>query len=109
MTTREKLDEQSENTDETRNRISDDLRAIGEKLSPQHIKEELKDATVGKLRDAKDSMSDAGRATVGYARQNAIPLALIGAGVGWLLASRRNGGREQRQWTRDMGEVGREI
>jgi len=87
--------------EQTRTRIGEDLRAIGDKLSPQNIKEEIKteakealvqakDTAVEKLQDVKETVTDAGRATVSYASRNAVPLALIGAGVGWLLATRRS-------------------
>jgi ElaB/YqjD/DUF883 family membrane-anchored ribosome-binding protein len=101
----------------TRSRISDRLEAIGEKSSPEQLEQEAKqalgeakEAAFDKLRDAKDSavetvnetMRDvgerarrAGEASYGYARENAIPLGLIGLGIGWLVISgrRRNGDR----------------
>jgi ElaB/YqjD/DUF883 family membrane-anchored ribosome-binding protein len=96
-------------TDETRSRISDDLRAIGEKLTPENIKEGIKaeareaigsakEAAVEKLQDARQSVRHAGRRTLGFVSENGMPLALIGLGVGWLLASRRrtNGGFRSR-------------
>jgi ElaB/YqjD/DUF883 family membrane-anchored ribosome-binding protein len=108
--------------EQTRSEISESLSAIGEKLSPEQLKEdakeifdEAKEAVVDKLRDAKDSALQAanerlheigeraryaGEVTYGYARENAIPLGLIGLGIGWLLVSgrrRRNGGYEFRQ------------
>jgi len=107
----------------TRSKISEDLRAIGYKLTPEHVKHELKeearhmvgnakDAAVNKLRNKKDAAMEsvrenmnevgdrarrAGGATVHFARDNAVPLALIGAGLAWLLASRRSG-RVSEDW-----------
>src|SRR5688572_28259330 len=90
---------------ETRSKIGENLSAIGDKLTPENIKQEIKteakdmlsdakDTAVEKLQDVKESIGDAGRATVSYAGRNALPLALIGAGLGWLIATRRsNGGR----------------
>src|SRR5687768_5995051 len=90
--------------EETRSRIGEDLQAIGDKLTPQNITKEIKteakealvqakDAAVDKLRDVKDTVGEAGRTTARFAGRNAMPLALIGAGVGWLIATRpRNGG-----------------
>jgi ElaB/YqjD/DUF883 family membrane-anchored ribosome-binding protein len=111
--------------EQTRTEISESLNAIGEKLSPEQLKEdakqifdEAKEAVVDKLRDAKDSALQAanerlqdvreraryaGEVTYGYARENAIPLGLIGLGIGWLLVSgrrRRNGGYRIRQYDR---------
>jgi hypothetical protein len=97
--------------EQTRSEISESLNAIGEKLSPEQLKQdakeifdEAKEAVVDKLRDAKDSALEAaneglrdvgeraryaGEVTYGYARENAIPLGLIGLGIGWLLLSGR--------------------
>jgi ElaB/YqjD/DUF883 family membrane-anchored ribosome-binding protein len=88
----------------TRGAIGQQLGAIGEKLSPDNLKHEAKglfddakEATVEKLREVKDDalksvsetveeVSDrarrAGVASYEYARSNAIPLGLIGLGVG---------------------------
>lgn len=96
---------------ETRSAISEELRAIGEKLSPEHLKQEakekvmeVKEAAVGKVREAKEramgrvrgykdsavqSVSHAGHVTGGYVRSNAVPLSLIAVGLGWLIASNR--------------------
>jgi ElaB/YqjD/DUF883 family membrane-anchored ribosome-binding protein len=118
--------------EQTRSEISESLNAIGEKLSPEQLKEdakeifdEAKEAVVDKLRDAKDSALQAanerlqdvreraryaGEVTYGYARENAIPLGLIGLGIGWLLVSgrrRRNGGYRFRQYERQA--FGRNI
>jgi hypothetical protein len=51
-------------------------------------------------------VSDAGKATVCYAGNNAVPLALIGAGIGWLFATRsRDGwGRRERLQRQRFGE-----
>jgi ElaB/YqjD/DUF883 family membrane-anchored ribosome-binding protein len=114
--------------EQTRSEISESLNAIGEKLSPEQLKEdakqlldEAKEAVVDKLRDAKDSALQAanervrevgqrarhaGEVTYGYARENAIPLGLIGLGIGWLLVSgrRRNGRYDIRQHDRPTFE-----
>jgi ElaB/YqjD/DUF883 family membrane-anchored ribosome-binding protein len=113
--------------DEARGAVSNDIKALGEKLNVSHLKDEAtnaivdaKDAMVDKLVDVKDSavekLSDAKNATVetlsdakdaavemahdageqvkelgsvtlDFARANAMPLALIGIGAGWLVSS----------------------
>jgi ElaB/YqjD/DUF883 family membrane-anchored ribosome-binding protein len=104
----------------TREEISERLNAIGEKLSPEQIEQEArqalgeaKEAVVDKLRDAKDSAVHtlnetvhdvgerarrAGEVSYGFARENAVPLGLIGLGIGWLIVSgrRRRDGDEWR-------------
>ena len=94
------------NAEAARTRVGEDLQALGEKLTPEHIKEDIKtdakeavihakDAALEKVSEVKDTVketvSDAGRSTVQFAQKNAIPLALIGAGIGWLLATRSRG------------------
>jgi len=118
--------------DVTRNKISEDLRAIGDKLSPENVKHELKeeakqmvsnakDNVVNKLRDTKDAAVDtmsatmgdvgekarrAGDSTLSFARDNAAPLALIGLGLGWLLVSRRRSSEDwrMRQYGAEWGD-----
>ena len=119
---------------ETRDAISARLNAIGEKLSPEHIKEEAKDlieeakeAAVDKLREVKDSAFEtvnetvqevgdrarrAGAATYGYARSNAIPLGLIGLGVGLLIMGsnrRRRGPDFAAEWHEPEPLVGHRL
>jgi hypothetical protein len=114
--------------DQTRNAISGDLRTLGERLDPAHLKEEAKEViveaknvAVETLHEAKDvatntfrevkdnavnAVSDkvdeirenvyaAERQTLSFLRENALPLALIGAGVSWFLANRRS---SERRW-----------
>lgn len=114
--------------DQTRNAISGDLRTLGERLSPENLKEnakevvaeakhaavetlhEAKDAATHVLRDAKDSAVETVSAKVhelrddvrraqqdalGFLRENAVPLALMGAGVTWFLLQRRS---REREW-----------
>ena len=95
----------------TRSEISEGLSAIGEKFSAENVKHETrelvddaKEAVGEKLREVKanalesvnETLHDvgasarrAGEATYGYARTNAIPLAMIGLGIGLLTMSSR--------------------
>ncbi len=111
--------------EQTRSAISEKLEAIGEKLSPENLKQEArnmvgeaKEAAVDKLRevkaDAYESVSEtarevgerarrAGEVTFDFARSNAVPLGLIGLGIGLLIA--RSGSRRPRyeamRWPED--------
>jgi len=125
-----------------REAISQDIRALGDKLSPERIKEEAKEAlhdmkesavdslrstknqAVDSLRTAKeravDSMSEtagqiryrarrAGAATSGFVTSNAVPLAVIGLGMGWLALSMRrasNGDGGSSRYRRPPGYEG---
>jgi ElaB/YqjD/DUF883 family membrane-anchored ribosome-binding protein len=126
--TREQIEAEIERS---RTALSSDLHALGEKLSPDKIKEsakdvirevkhaasdsiqeakeaasdsirEARDAAVGSLREAKDhafaSVTDAARdigrraqragsATSEFTLTHALPLSLVGLGVGWLMLS----------------------
>lgn len=96
----------------TRSALSDDIRALGDKLSPEHLKHEAKEV----LRDAKEEATDmlrtakdhaiesvtdtvhelsdrarrAGTAAAGFASTHAVPLTLLGLGAGWLMLSLRH-------------------
>jgi hypothetical protein len=116
------LDRIESEIDRTRDVISEDLGALGEKLSPENIKEEAKeqvkqaaveakDAAMEKLRDAKDAAKQKIRDTTnavadttrGFVRENAVPLALIGMGAAWLVM--RNRRRSRDAWTSPRREV----
>jgi hypothetical protein len=106
----------------TRERIGGDLRTLGERLSPQHLKEEAKEVMTeaknmavetlheaknvatdtyhavkddametvsGKVEEFRDNVRSIERDAVGFLRENAIPLALIGAGLAWFVSNRR--------------------
>jgi ElaB/YqjD/DUF883 family membrane-anchored ribosome-binding protein len=113
----------------TRHEISKDLNAIGEKFSAENVKhetrelvDEAKEAVVEKLREVKanalESMHEtlheagasarrAGEASYGYARANAIPLAMIGLGIGWLaMASRSRRRRSESGFLADAEQRG---
>lgn len=125
------LTEMEAEIDQTRNAISGDLRTLGERLSPDNLKEsakevvaeaknaavetlhEARDAAGNALRDAKDSAVEtvsakvheiredvrrAERETLGFLRENAVPLALIGVGVTWFMVQRRT---REAEWNRE--------
>ena len=103
---------------ETRERMSDTLEEIGERLNPSHITEQVKqnvrDATIGRVenmaRTAADRVSETGQTVTdtirqnpitNTIRQNPIPAAMVGIGLGWLIASgRRQGSHTGERYTR---------
>jgi ElaB/YqjD/DUF883 family membrane-anchored ribosome-binding protein len=122
--------------DQTRSAISGDLRTLGERLSPEHLKEEAKevmteaknaametlheaknvatntfrevkqdalDTVSQKVDDLRGNVRDVERQAVGFMRENALPLALIGIGVAWFASNRRS--RETR-WEGDYAPRG---
>ncbi len=76
----------------TRAGMSETIDAIQERLSPENLKEQAKDrvkeATVGRAREARSSIVDTVRA-------NPLPAALTGIGLGWLLVNARRQSSEQ--------------
>jgi hypothetical protein len=84
--------------DYTRAQLSDTINAIGERLSPENLieqaKSSAKEATVGRIRDMRyeanrrmEGMSSGLGQTV---RENPLPVAVIGLGLGWLWLAGRN-------------------
>lgn len=97
---------------QTRSAITEDIKALGDKLSPESLKQGARDV----LRDAKEEASDmlrtakehaiesvtetmselgdkarrAGHVTGDFVSANAIPLAMIGIGAGWLMLTMRH-------------------
>jgi ElaB/YqjD/DUF883 family membrane-anchored ribosome-binding protein len=96
---------------ETQVELQQTVAAIQERLSPAHLKEQaastVREATIGRVHQminrAEDRVNQATESTRQVAtsasrevRSNPMPYALIGAGVAWLLASRRSSTRWDR-------------
>ena len=86
---------------ETRERLGDTLEEIGARLNPRHIgeqvKENIRDATIGRVghlaRDAADRVNEVRYTMMDTIRDNPIPAAMVGIGLGWLfMNARRQGG-----------------
>lgn len=79
--------------EETRAGMSQTIDEIQERLSPQRLARQARDtvreATIGKaermMDDARDTARDAGGSFLTTIRENPIPAALAGLGLGWLL------------------------
>ncbi len=83
----------------TRAGMGETVDAIQEKLSPENLKEQAKDrvreATVGKAQEAGSGIVEA-------IRQNPLPAALAGVGLGWLFVSSRRQSSTSRPPYRDV-------
>ena len=92
---------------ETRERMGDSLEQLGERLNPGNIKDRVKqdirDATIGKvenmahsaadqLDEARQTIGDAQRTVVDVVRDNPIPAAMVGIGLGWIAYNVRQRG-----------------
>jgi len=108
--------------EETRAEMSDTIEAIQERLNPQHLKEQVKDqvreqfqevkatvreATIGKaedmVRNAGDTLDEARYGLMETIRQNPIPAALVGIGLGWLFMNRQSA--PNRRYNRYSGQA----
>jgi len=80
---------------QTRNRLSRDIDELGNKLSPQNLKEEAKSAIKDAAQGAVSNVSEQARRTgfrlVEVIRENPLPVIAVGAGVTWLLTQRSRG------------------
>ncbi|MEP6572021.1 MAG: DUF3618 domain-containing protein [Gemmatimonadota bacterium] len=79
----------------TRDRISREVEAIGERLSPQYLKERAQEAVMEKVRgvasDAGERARQAGSSAVQFVRDHPVSSALISVGIAWMLLE--NSGR----------------
>jgi ElaB/YqjD/DUF883 family membrane-anchored ribosome-binding protein len=91
--------------EETRAEMSETIDAIKEKLSPDHLVQQAKEATVGRAQEAMHSAVDTAREAMYSAgdtakgasmtmmetiRQNPMPAAMAGIGLGWLYMNARS-------------------
>lgn len=121
----------------TRTELSSTIDAIQEKLAPEVLKEHamdmvrevsdnagqaVHDATIGRAEqfftDVDESIGGAGSTIVDTIKQNPIPSALLGIGLGWLLFNRRSQPPRRHPSRRDYfdthydnypGRVGRRV
>jgi ElaB/YqjD/DUF883 family membrane-anchored ribosome-binding protein len=82
--------------EQTRADMSETIDAIQQQLSPDHLKEQaremVRDATIGKAQDMVSNAGESAKATgssmVEMIKQNPVPAALAGIGLGWLWMKR---------------------
>ncbi|MGI8509705.1 MAG: DUF3618 domain-containing protein [Gemmatimonadaceae bacterium] len=83
---------------ETRDRMSDTLDEIGERLNPHRVTEQVKDsireATIGRVENmaqqAADRVSETKRGIMNTIEENPIPAAMVGLGLGWMMWNSRS-------------------
>lgn len=78
--------------EQTRSRLSRDIDELGNKLSPENLKEEAKSAIKGAAQGAVSNVGEQARRTgfrlAEVIRDNPLPVIAVGAGVTWLLTQR---------------------
>jgi ElaB/YqjD/DUF883 family membrane-anchored ribosome-binding protein len=92
---------------ETKDHLKEDLgreiRGARHMVSDEiaHARAAVREATVGRVEhmvhDARESVSEAGTSIIDTIKQNPIPAALIGVGLGWLLFGGKSSSRRSRQ------------
>jgi ElaB/YqjD/DUF883 family membrane-anchored ribosome-binding protein/gas vesicle protein len=77
----------------TRERMSDNIDALGDKLSPDNLKQQAKDAIAGKAQDVVANVGDHARQTgsrvVEFITENPLPVAAVTLGAIWLFTMRK--------------------
>jgi hypothetical protein len=111
------------NIEQTRARMGDTIEAIGERLNPNHLKAELRETVRERVQETEDSIR---AATIGRAenmakevahrvndtshgimdtiRENPIPAAMVGIGLGWLFFNGRRGHEHRETYGYAAGE-----
>jgi ElaB/YqjD/DUF883 family membrane-anchored ribosome-binding protein len=78
--------------EETRNRMSQNIDELGDRLNPQNLKQQAKDSIRNAASDAVSNVGEQARRTgfrlVDVIRDNPLPVIAVGAGVTWLLTQR---------------------
>jgi ElaB/YqjD/DUF883 family membrane-anchored ribosome-binding protein len=77
----------------TRERMSNNIDALGDKLSPDNLKQQAKDAIAGKAQDVVANVGDQARQTgsrvVDFITENPLPVAAVTLGAIWLFTMRK--------------------
>ncbi len=99
----ETSDEIREDIEQTRSNMGETIDAIQARLSPERLTQQAKDAvydaTIGKvgqtMNDVTDTARESGYTLLDTLRQNPLPAALAGIGVGWLVMKVRENGQRR--------------
>lgn len=77
----------------TRERMSQNIDELGDRLSPQNLKRQAKEAITGKAHEVVNAVGsqarDTGNRVFDFIRENPLPVAAVGLGAVWLLQRRR--------------------
>ncbi len=78
---------------QTRAEMTETIDAIGEKLAPGNIAQQAKEKTVGRVEEMVSNAGyraqEAGTGILDTIRQNPVPAAMAGIGIGWLILGRQ--------------------
>ena len=118
------IEEKVAEIEQTREGLTATVEAIEDRLAPSNViadaKQTVRDATVGRVEETVSQMTqtadqfmqdparaahEAGSGIVDTIRQNPLPSALIGVGIGWLVLSRGKDGNPSRYRSFDSRQV----
>lgn len=110
--------------EQTRADMSDTIEAIQQRLSPEHIKDQVtqqvkeqfqhatetvREATIGKAEEMVQNVSDTANevrySIMDAVQQNPVPAALVGIGLGWLFINSRNNSRPSYSYDRNYTRI----
>jgi len=102
----ERTDEIRDDIADTRARMGSTIDEIQDRLSPQNLvaqaKDAARDATIGRVQEMAGDVADTARETgstlMDTIRENPVPVALTAIGMGWLLFSARRQAADRREW-----------
>jgi ElaB/YqjD/DUF883 family membrane-anchored ribosome-binding protein len=81
------------NIERTRERMSSNIDELGERLSPDNLKRQAKDAIAGKAQDVVSNVGDQARETgnrmLDFITENPLPVAAVTLGAIWLFSMRK--------------------
>ncbi|HEU4784051.1 MAG TPA: DUF3618 domain-containing protein [Ktedonobacterales bacterium] len=108
----ESTDEIRDGIADTRARMGSTIDAIQDRLSPQNLvaqaKDAARDATIGRVQEMAGDVADTARETgstlMDTIRENPVPVALTAIGLGWLLFSARRQAADRREWEYRYGK-----
>ena len=94
----DRTEEIREDIEQTRSEMSQTIDELQDKLSPQHLKAQVKDtvreATIGRaehmVSNAGETARGAGHSVMETIKENPVPAAMVGIGLGWLFMNNSN-------------------
>ena len=102
-----------ESIEATRARMGETIEQIGDRVNPERVKAEMKARAKEQMHEVKDNMkrkarntmrdvehgvTDTGRGIWATIKDNPVPAGMVGVGLAWLFANRREGSSYDRDW-----------
>ncbi|MGH7446484.1 MAG: DUF3618 domain-containing protein, partial [Longimicrobiales bacterium] len=110
-----------ESIEATRARMGETIEQIGDRVNPRNVKAEVRARAREQMHEVRDNMkrkvrntmrdvehgvTDTGRGIWATIKDNPVPAGMVGVGLAWLFANRRDGGETRRVEHGYEGEAG---